>query len=366
MQTDTSRIVPRHVPGLDGLRAIGIWAVMLLHVGIPTLRGGHVGVDVFFVLSGFLITRNVLFAVRLDGFKSLKNFFLRRIARIYPALLIFEVVMFFVTFFPAAPSDSENYLVTAALSLAGLNHVQRFFLPTYPWLLHLWSLSVEETFYFFWPFVATIVAMAATRRSAWFLLAAMMLGSMALFLAAVQIFNWDVGVLIGTFASYRYHSLFFGCVVALIEPIWRGKKSARSRAISRFMMAMAFLVMLTVITKTHDLVPPAIDGVWAYEQWVVSTLTFVVAISVVVILFCLIQDEQSCFVRVLEKPYLVFSGEISYGLFLWHYPIATVFFTYGFPWWVTLPVTFVASYLLAWLSSRFVEMPARRWVRRRF
>ena len=149
----------RYMPGLDGLRAIAVLGVILFHLGFGWAEGGLLGVGVFFTLSGYLITDILLTQVRRGGIR-LRSFWAARARRLLPGLfLMLIVVMAWVTLIgPHQPADFR----TAALSAVGyfnnwwliFHHVSYFerFAPPSP-LNHLWSLSVEEQFYIFWPFL---------------------------------------------------------------------------------------------------------------------------------------------------------------------------------------------------------------------
>ena len=175
-------------PDIDGLRAVAVVAVILCHAGVPFMRGGFAGVDVFFVISGFLITQLLVPATRDHSWRALGEFFLRRARRILPALLVMMLVVTLaaaVLFVPAELAGYGYYLKIASVMLAnvagwrGGNYFDAMAsqLP----LLHLWSLGIEEQFYLLYPPLL------------WFLVRKWK-GAWPLVLAALLIFSFLINV----------------------------------------------------------------------------------------------------------------------------------------------------------------------------
>jgi peptidoglycan/LPS O-acetylase OafA/YrhL len=179
----------RYRPDVDGLRAYAVLAVVLFHFGFPGFGGGFVGVDVFFVISGFLITRLIVDEVRETGRFGFGNFYLRRARRLAPAMLATFTACFGLAFLLFSPADFERFagsLVYALLSLSNFYFWQEagYFdaaAATKP-LLHTWSLAVEEQFYLLWP--ALLVFLLRRLRDRWVIAA---IGAISLLsLAAAQ------------------------------------------------------------------------------------------------------------------------------------------------------------------------------------
>jgi peptidoglycan/LPS O-acetylase OafA/YrhL len=161
--------MPR-LPGLDGLRAIAVLAVVLYHLDVSWMPGGFLGVDVFFVLSGFLITTLVVEEIERTGRLGLRDFYLRRARRLLPALLVLLAVLSLLSLLvlPEERAELRRDVVAALLYVSNWSYVfteQSYFeaVGRPPLLQHLWSLAVEEQFYLLWPAVI-VVAMVAGRR----------------------------------------------------------------------------------------------------------------------------------------------------------------------------------------------------------
>jgi len=142
---------------IDGLRAVAVLAVVGFHAGVPSMSGGFVGVDVFFVLSGYLISRLLMQAIERGDF-SIASFYDRRIRRIFPALMCMFLVSFLVAWVYLLPGDMQEFgrsLASSAIFISNILFQQQvgyFDGPAHEKpLLHTWSLSVEEQFYVIWP-----------------------------------------------------------------------------------------------------------------------------------------------------------------------------------------------------------------------
>jgi peptidoglycan/LPS O-acetylase OafA/YrhL len=160
----------KYRPDIDGLRAISVLPVLFFRFGIDAISGGFTGVDVFFVISGYVIT-STLYRQMLDGTFSILGFYERRIRRIFPAMLLVVAVTLAAGFFLLWPPEYVKLAQSAAASIAGGANIFFFLNIGYfdqssdmlP-LLHMWSLAVEEQFYLLWPYLL-LVALYVGRRS---------------------------------------------------------------------------------------------------------------------------------------------------------------------------------------------------------
>ena len=156
---------------IDGLRAIAVLAVVIFHLGVPGFDGGYIGVDVFFVISGFLITSIIKGKLEAGDF-SLKDFYSRRIRRLVPPLLVTVAVTVVGAGLLLTPYDMIRFARSAVAAIFSLSNIV-FFLEACYWdtaselkpLLHTWSLGVEEQFYLFWPALLVLIMAARERVS---------------------------------------------------------------------------------------------------------------------------------------------------------------------------------------------------------
>jgi peptidoglycan/LPS O-acetylase OafA/YrhL len=332
---------------IDGLRAISVLPVLFFHFGIQAISGGFTGVDVFFVISGYVIT-STLYRQMLDGTFSILNFYERRIRRIFPAMLVVVTVTMVAGFFNLWPSEYVRLAQSAGAAVVGFANIF-FYLNTGYFdqsshllpLLHMWSLAVEEQFYFVWP-PLLLLALVIGRRSKSFAAASAVGVILISFAAAVY------GVLTnpsGAFylPHYRAWELAVGALLVFLpSPIGRGTASQVAAASGLAMLAYGFFAL-----TDRDPFPgvnalfPSIGA--ALLIWSGSAGTFAASI--------------------LSTRTLVFIGRISYSLYLWHWPLV-VFYRHATGVAVLTPgdaagLT-VASALLAYASYRYVEIPLRK------
>ena len=297
-----------HIPGLDGLR--GIAALLVLWDHLPETLGGplhnkikalvwpgFMGVDIFFVLSGFLITR-ILLTDRQKG-RPLKNFLIRRFLRIFPIYYLTILVLLF-----AAPGI---YLLWCAFYLSNIYFSYH---PVVLPLHHTWSLSVEEHFYLIWPLFAHFLSVSRSRRVALFGLIPLA------FVSAIVILVFQDKVpahgLIYTGTLCRASSLALGASFAYSEAWLR-------RDIRHLGRVIAVLGAIAVISLPFHLVLP---GEWKS----LARMTFFSSFSGITVLSVIgLSDARVRAARVLSSGVLPYCGRISYGIYLYHYPIYTAF-----------------------------------------
>lgn len=329
-------------PDLDGMRAVAILPVLLFHAGLPGVPGGFIGVDVFFVLSGYFMARIIL--TDLDrGCFSVKQFYVRRIRRIFPALaamIAVSSVAAWLLFMPQeflyfAKSVRASALFTANILFrreSGYFDLASDMKP----LLHTWSLSVEEQFYLIFPVALFLSYKYAHRWIFLILLSTIFLsfsaGIWAVFHAPAKAFY---------LLQFRIWELLIGGLVAAAPP---AKFAAfTSRAMTVVGLAC---VLVPVCFYSPEL---AFPGVYAAVPCLGTAL--------VIYSRC----EEGMIAGFLSNPVSIFVGQISYSLYLWHWPII-VFSRYALGRELTggwILGVLVASFTVAYLSWRFVEQPAR-------
>jgi peptidoglycan/LPS O-acetylase OafA/YrhL len=290
-----------YMPYLDGLRGIAIFLVVLLHAGVPFIKGGWVGVDIFFVLSGFLITSLLMREQEKTGRISLRHFYMRRALRLLPAvvvvLIVFLAVAAFRPGFDKSLKSATYVLFYIANWVRALGHGMSIEIA------HCWSLSIEEQFYFIWPllFIAMTKARLPFRAMAWLALA----GAIACALWRTWLtFHWPPGrVYFGL--DTRFDALLLGCALALGEQFL-----IRPHRVMLVLVPAAVL-LITLITFRERMVAP----------WLLLGGYSIVALAACVLIVDLKTSPAAPLRRLCEWGPLVYLGRISYGLYLWHHMI---------------------------------------------
>ena len=335
----------KYRPEIDGLRAISVLSVFIFHLGAKPLRGGFIGVDVFFVISGYLIT-NLIYGEWKENQFSLTSFYVRRIKRIAPALLSMIFCSLAAGYFILSPGD---YDVLARSSLSAIAGVSNFFFlqntgyfdpaaETMP-LLHTWSLAVEEQFYIIWPSLLLIFWKMAkwTRTSALESILILIAASLAAYL--LTIFTSS------KIAFYMPHTRAWEFVVGGAIPFIPAVTS------ERFRYAIKLLPWLGI----------ALIGGAALQFREVEISVLGAVIGAYLILYA--ARPQSLIYDILSWRPLVFIGKISYSLYLYHFPIIVFWRHYAGTWTVPIayfPVFIICAVVMSWLSWKYVEQPCRR------
>ena len=337
-------------PQLDGLRAVAVYLVLLFHAGLPWAAGGFVGVDLFFVLSGFLVTGVLLAEIRETGSLRLGTFYSRRVRRLLPAALVVVVAtsLLFVLVAPAARRvgmvrDGQSALLYVAnwhfLSQSGDYFATGIDKSPF---LHFWSLAVEEQYYVAFPLLLLLLSRTSRR-----LMAAVLAGLLVLSLAAQL--HW-AGV-DATHAYYgtdaRLYQLLAGavCAVAIQAPARRPER------------------LLAAVTTPLGLAGLLVLGSGLLDVSA-STRGIGATVASVLLVHGLHQHEGTPPARWLARPVPVFLGRISYGTYLWHWPVIVALgsvLDVG-PAVVAALAAAVATGLAA-ASYEVLEMPVRRSAR---
>ena len=337
-------------PDIDGLRAIAVLSVIFYHLGKRWLPGGFVGVDVFFVISGFLITSHILEEVNRGQF-SLAAFYSRRIKRIAPAMLVVVGVTLLAAKLLMLPDDAAAAAKSGVWSLSSLANV--FFwrhqgtgyfaaqgedLP----LLHLWSLGVEEQFYILWPLLLLLLYRAARARTFLLGMAIAAAGSFAL---GNLLFSHDPSFVYYMLPT-RAGELLIGAIAANAVVKQWSNDLPRGTLMPIAIVGLLLLAGSLVLLSDGDVFP----GVLAIPPTLGTALLILTG-----------RDGTQPIARLLSVKPLVKIGLISYSAYLWHWPLLTMYrYGYGEVGVVAGTILFVLTLLLAWLSYRFVEQPARR------
>jgi peptidoglycan/LPS O-acetylase OafA/YrhL len=333
---------------IDGLRAIAVLSVVFFHAEIPYFRGGFVGVDIFFVISGYLIGNAIISELQ-QGTLSLVDFYERRARRILPALFVVLGSTVVFAWFWLLPNDLVNFS-KSLLSVSGFVSNLYFWKSTDYFqpaaelmpLLHTWSLSVEEQFYIFFPLFALIIW---RYRENWFIAATLILCAVSIMSA-----QWASGY--AQVANFyllptRAFELLSGVLVATM---WRKKIKLPTSAgnYSNHVLSAIGIGLILVAVLTFDRSTP-FPSVYA----VVPVLG-----AVLLILFC---DNRTIIGTILCSKALVGLGLISYSLYLWHQPLFAftriIFFNELGA--VSIFILICIAVLLSALTWRFIELPFR-------
>lgn len=323
--------------GIEGYRALAVLAVLVFHLDLSGVAGGYLGVDLFFVISGFIITRNILLEQGRGTF-TLKGFYIRRFRRLFPALAV-TVLITLLAALPLMPANELALLGESALfalfSLANIN----FWLEagyfdaaahTKP-LLHTWSLSVEEQFYLFWP--ALLLVLTASRRAP--VAALLLLAS----LLATLYWRSEQADAVFYLLPFRVHQLMVGALIAILALKLPGVLGNAAVLIG----SAGFLALVTVFAGDYT---PAVG-----------------ALAVSFLGSLLLLGRESTFaLAAYGQPVLQWIGRRSYALYLVHWPLVVLYlYARGFEelGMAETVLLFAAFFVLAaWLHSA-VEYPFR-------
>ncbi|CAB3759870.1 hypothetical protein LMG29739_03264 [Paraburkholderia solisilvae] len=352
----------KYISGVDGLRAIAVLTVVLFHAGFSAFAGGFIGVDVFFVISGFLITRLVADEVGSTGRFDFGNFYVRRARRLFPALFATFVACLVITFFLFTPEHFQRFggeLLFASISLAniffwseaGYFDASSDFKP----LLHTWSLSVEEQFYLIWPAFLLLLLRKTGKRSIWICLA----GVAALSLYA----NWkfqngfDSALVsrnpwLATHLSNGESTIFFLTPFRIFEfvigaaLVWLRPRFNVDRLTRELVMAVGLILIAYPVFR--------------FDQYTVFP-TYNALMPCIGAAMVILATDAPVLGMVVRNRASVGLGLVSYSVYLVHWPIL-VFFKY----WQMTPINTVerialviVSLLAGLLLYRFVETPLR-------
>jgi peptidoglycan/LPS O-acetylase OafA/YrhL len=353
----------RYMPGLDGLRAIAVLAVIFFHLGFGWAPGGLLGVGIFFTLSGYLITDILLGQYMRKGAIHLGRFWLGRVRRLLPALfLMLLIVIAWVTIFgPAQPDQFRKAVVSAIFYVnnwqqiaANVSYFARF-APEQP-LNHLWSLSVEEQFYIIWPFILLIGLKVIRDRQGNGLRPNLALATLVLAIAS----SIEMAILYhpsldpsriyyGT--DTRAAGLLFGAALAMVWPSRRLSKkiTAQARKNLDLLGCLGLLIIAIMVWRTGEFSQFLYRG-----GFVVLSLATVMVLMPLAHPACRLGNIVGC------KP-LRWIGVRSYGIYLWQTPVIVLTSPQG-PHGQSLLrdlLQVAAIFAVAALSWKFVEEPIR-------
>jgi peptidoglycan/LPS O-acetylase OafA/YrhL len=354
--SQSGRFRAAYWPSLDGVRGIAVLIVMLFHAGVPHVETGPIGVDLFFVLSGLLITSLLIAEWERTGTIRLRQFYARRALRLVPALMLMLVTGSIYAAIRLSEADAaavrhDSYF--AAVYLTNLA-TARHWLHT-DWLNHTWSLSVEEQFYILWPPIlwTCVRVLGSGRRQRLSVIAALC----ALFATAAVARPWLAETSIfGTGGlDTRGDGLLLGCVAGLLVSWNLLPVSPRALALLKWTGVVAGAFLAYMVTRPY------------YQSVYLRWLSAINLAAVLVYLSLLVAPLPPVRWFLETKP-LVWIGRRSYGIYLWHYPMFGAFPRVPSTWPYSNPkalvIRFAFAIIVAALSYAFVERPCLRLKRR--
>jgi peptidoglycan/LPS O-acetylase OafA/YrhL len=341
---------------LDGVRAIAIIAVLIFHVSPNSLGGGFVGVDVFFVLSGFLVTSIVIKDLR-EGTFSMREFYLRRIQRLLPNVVLTVLTVLLLTSFLLPPStvhQTANHSVWALFNLSNI-YVWKYLggywgdSAEYSPLTHTWSLGIEEQFYLCFPSFLLLLARFQRTRVRFFVVCGTM-----------------VSFALGLYGSYAYPSaafyllptrvweLLLGAILALYRTPLRNSEDPWPRSLRFQTRANLGWLGLGVIVAGFFVAGFDIP----FPGWLALFPTLGTAL-----LLISVADGETAVSRFLANRFMVEAGRASYSLYLWHWPLITIgkiqADLQGLPQSIGAVCGCLIAILLGWAAYVYVEQPLR-------
>jgi peptidoglycan/LPS O-acetylase OafA/YrhL len=334
----------QHRSDIDGLRAVAVLGVLIFHFGFETLSGGFVGVDVFFVISGYLITSIIITEHKESSFSYLK-FYEKRIRRLFPALFATSFFTLITGYFLFMPDEFKEF---GQSLVAVVTYLSNFFF----WLksdyfagpselkplLHTWSLAVEEQYYLIFP----TLALLCLKRGLTFFLAVVIVLIFVSFGASILLINKHPSAAF-FISPFRFWELLAGSLISILVN--------KGFFLPKLLNWIAPYIGLTLILISFFV----LNEFSIFPGWV----ALLPVIGSVLIVWS--QPSDGIFNTLMTTRFMSFTGKISYSLYLWHWPII-VFYGY----WIIREFELIekvamilVTYIIAWLSWRFIETPFR-------
>ncbi len=333
---------------IDGLRAVSVIAVILFHSGFEFISGGYIGVDIFFVISGYLITGLVYDEVKTGQF-TISGFYKRRIARLFPALIITLLLVLIFGFFFYDNNAFDNLgkeIFFSAIGAANILFAQgiNYFAQeeaVRP-LIHLWSLGVEEQFYLVWPTIILLLASISPKKIL-IIFAGLFLISFVLAVSSVD----EAPISTYFYPQYRAFELIVGAMTAIWMRSTFFQQSELKRPVKELLVYFSVgVIFLSMIMLDKNSTFPGFNSLYA---------CFAAALII-------IYSPGTTLFKVLSVPPLVLIGLISYPLYLYHQPVISYiyFFNLTSNNVVTFLIVILSALPMAWLTYKYIEKPIRK------
>lgn len=335
-------------PEIDSLRAASVIAVILFHLEIFNVSGGFLGVDVFFVISGFLISNFITLRLNNDNFSFLE-FYTKRTKRLFPALFVVCIFTLFIGYFKFQPESFKFLSLTVSSILLFVSNILFYFEATYfndlatqsP-LLHTWSLSVEEQFYLFFPLMAFVCIKLINKKT--FLVFIIFLISISLLLSQLNSENLNRGYFF--LLQSRVFELGFGVLCSYILIY---KKIKIEQLSNKFELTFQiipvisiFVILASFFIFNENSILPGL-----YSLFPVMSAAF----------FILTVQNNVLLLRILSNKFFVMIGKMSYSLYLWHFPI--IIFYSDLINYSNFLYYIIILFTISFLSWKYIEQPFR-------
>ena len=335
----------QRIPALDGLRGVAVLAVFASHIRVPGFSLGGIGVDVFFVLSGYLITSILINEIDRTGSIALPRFFMRRIRRLTPALLVLTLLYILLAPFIWTEWSVAEHVGLSALSFFYLMDYARAFWIGHNPMVHTWSLAVEEHYYLIWPFVLLAMARFVPLKHWITVLAAAYLAATLWRCVSVDMHGWAA-------AYFRFDTRMSALILgSLLAVMFKVGTTGRGRQLWAFVLIAAACTISVLAIRTYG-------GDETTGGWATLGIAIIEAVSLAVIL-TIVERHRSgsatILTRVLSGAAIVYIGRISYGLYLFHHPLT--YLLHGYHWGLVFAVSVPLSLAVAVLSFHFIEQP---------
>jgi len=355
----------QYIPAIDGLRAIAVMAVLFYHLGFQWIPGGFLGVDLFFVISGYVITRLLLDSIERSGGLDLRAFYIARARRLLPAL-IFMLISTAQAVGIWAPDTIKRFLIDTPFALTGtmnwwlvahhLDYFEEIGRP--PLLQHTWSLAVEAQFYLIWPLILIFILRFFGKKR----VSAASLAIAAISGVALMIVSFSLDAVSASKVSHVYfgtdtHSigLFLGAALAVswIPQNFKTEVSKKAQDFIDGIGVFGFLGILAAFLLIDETDPT------------LYKIAFPLAGLFAAAIITSIVHPASRFAPLLQNKVLLWIGERSYAIYLWHWVIFQVTrpeVDLAGKSWALYSLRILIVFALADISLRFVELPIRRGV----
>ena len=352
----------QYIPAIDGLRAVAVIAVILYHLGVSWIPGGFLGVDLFFVISGYVITRLLLDSIQERGGLDLRDFYMARIRRLLPPL-IFMIVVTSIVVGIWAPDTTKKFLTDAPFSIfGGMNWWLVFNQQDYfessgrpPLLQHTWSLAVEAQFYLLWPLILLVILKYFGKRvipAAALIIAA--ISGIALMLVSFQLDATNTSKVSHIYFGTDTHSigLFLGAALA-VSWIPQNFNLQVTRRAQDFIDSIGVFGFIGILA-TFALIDESEPTLYRIAFPLAGIFGTAILISIV--------HPASRFAPLLRNKVLLWIGERSYAIYLWHWVIFQIsrpqVDLYGENW-ALFSLRILLVLAMADISLRLVELPIR-------